>query len=207
MKARFYPIGLSLVSLLTLAACGVDTTGLSPESSRLPHPRSNANASVLVEEFLDLQCEACRAAQSKVVKPMLEQYGAKIRYEVKYFPIIASHKYALVAAEAAECAADQGKFWEFEEMVYEHQDDMSLKNLRAWAQSLGMDMDVFERCTKSQIKRPIVKATYNEGLARGVEGTPTFFVNGVKVTSNIASIGAAIDAALTASQSDISPSR
>lgn len=178
-----------------LAACGVDTTGLSAESSRPPHPRSNVSASVLVEEFIDLQCEACRAAQTRIIQPMLEQYGSRIRYEVKYFPIYPHHQYAFVAAEAAECAADQGKFWEFEEMNYEHQDEMSKKALREWASVLQLDMDLFDRCVKSGIKNATVKADQEKGISRGVQGTPTFFVNGKQVESRIDAIGAAIEEA------------
>lgn len=181
--------------LLLLAACTVDTTGISAESSRPPHPRSNINSAVLVEEFIDLQCEACRAAQTRVVKPMLEQYGSQIRYEVKYFPIYPHHQYAFIAAEAAECASDQGKFWEFEEMNYENQPDLSPQTLRKWAQTLQLDMDLFERCLKSGIKRDIVEATQAEGEQRGVNGTPTFFVNGKRVESTIEAIGAAVQEA------------
>ncbi len=186
-------------SLLLLTACSVDMTGIAIESNRPPHPKSNVNALVTVTEFIDMQCEACRAAQTMIVKPMLEQYGSMIRYEVKHFPIYPNHQYSKEAAEAAECAADQGKFWEFEEMDYENQDDLSPTAISKWATDLGLDMDLFERCRKSDIKMAIVDATQAEGKKLGVNGTPTFFVNGKRVESTIQAIGDAIQQAQSGS--------
>ncbi len=196
---RRYFLPSVIGSLLLLTACSVDTTGIATESNRPPHPRSNANSAVTVTEFIDLQCEACRAAQTRVIKPMLEQYGQQIRYEVKHFPIYPNHRYSKEAAEAAECAADQGKFWEFEEMDYENQDDLSPTAISKWATDLGLDMDLFERCRKSNIKMAIVEASQQEGEQLGVNGTPTFFVNGQRVESTIEAIGAAIQAAASGS--------
>jgi protein-disulfide isomerase len=126
---------------------------------------------------------------------MLAQYGSQIRYEVKHFPIYPNHRYSKEAAEAAECAADQGKFWEFEEMDYENQDDLSPAAISKWATDLGLDMDLFERCRKSDIKMAIVESSQQEGEKMGVNGTPTFFVNGQRVESTIQAIGAAIQEA------------
>lgn len=194
MRTRYLlPITFSFVALLS--ACSVDTTGIAVESNRPPHPKSNPNAIVTVTEFIDMQCEACRAAQTMVIKPMLELYGQQIRYEVKHFPIYPSHEYSKEAAEAAECAADQGKFWEFEEMDYENQPDLSPTEISKWATELGLDIDLFERCRKSNIKMAIVEASQLEGEQLGVNGTPTFFVNGKKVQSTIEAIGTAIQEA------------
>ncbi len=186
-------------SLLLLTACSVDTTGLSPESSRPPHPMSNVNSTVLVEEFIDLQCEACRAAQTKIIPQLLEQYGSKMRFEVKHFPIGGGHIYSVYAAQAAECAADQGKFWEFEELDYKNQPDLNKDAVYDWARELQLDMPLFERCLKSEIKKDTVLADKKEGEKRGVNGTPTFFVNGEKVESRIEAIGAAIQEAASGS--------
>lgn len=198
MHRRFYLPSI-IGSFLFLTACSVDTTGIDTQSNRPPHPKSNVNSTVIVTEFIDLQCEACRAAQTRVVKPMLEQYSSQIRYEVKHFPIYPNHRYSKEAAEAAECAADQGKFWEFEEMDYENQPDLSPKAISKWATDLGLDMDLFERCRKSNIKMAIVEASQQEGKQLGVNGTPTFFVNGKRVESTIGAIGAAIQEAASGS--------
>ena len=90
---------LSLCLLLT--ACG----GGDAETSRTP--KGNPNAAVLVEEFADLQCPACRAGHTTIVAPLLETYGNDIRFEHKHFPLRSIHRYALDADEMSECAADQ----------------------------------------------------------------------------------------------------
>jgi len=188
-------LGTILVGFF-LTACGVDTTGLSKDSSRLPHPKSNANGAVLVEEFADLQCPACRAAHEKILKPIVEKYGSDIRYEFRHFPLRTIHRYAMDAAEAAECAADQGKFWDFVDMDFKKQSDLNNEAIEAWAKDLALDMDLFNRCTKSDIKKETILSDYAEGKERGVAGTPTFFVNTEKVDSGLDTIGAAIEKAL-----------
>ncbi|MBI1813127.1 thioredoxin domain-containing protein [Candidatus Peregrinibacteria bacterium] len=182
-----------LILNFALTAC-VDTTDISPSSSR--PPRGNPQASILVQEFADLQCPSCRSAQTLVVQPLLEKYGSQIRFEYRHFPIQSLHRYALDAAEAAECAADQGKFWEFVDLDYANQDLLNRTAIQQWAQQLKLDTSLFSRCTRSRIKRKEILADYDEGTAGGVTGTPTFFVNGQKVDSTIQALSAAIDAAI-----------
>jgi protein-disulfide isomerase len=198
MNGRYFLPSI-IGSLLLLTACSVDTTGIATESNRPPHPKSNLNSVVTVTEFIDFQCEACRAAQTRIIKPLLEQYAYQMRYEVKHFPIYPNHRYSKEAAEAAECAADQGKFWEFEEMNYENQEKLSPSAISGWAKELGLDIDLFERCRKSDIKMAIVDASQQEGKQMGVNGTPTFFVNGKRVESTIEAIAAAIQEAASGS--------
>ncbi len=187
---RFLPL---LALPLFLVAC-VDTTGLSPDSSRGPHPSSNANAAVVVTEYGDVQCPACRAAHEVIIKPLLEKHGATIRYEFHHFPLRSIHRYALVAAMASECAADQGKFWEYLDKAYTDQPTLTEKRLGEWATELGLDRTLFDRCLASEIKEDVVIADYNQGRALGVQGTPTFFVNGERVESDLKAIEAAITA-------------
>lgn len=193
---RFLPL-VTVAAALALSAC-VDTTGLSGDLKRTAHPLSDPNATVTVAEFADLQCPACKAAHTQIVKPVLEKYGKKIRYDFMHFPLRTIHPYALTAAEAAECAADQGKFWEFLDVNFENQDKLNKLVVLDWAQQLGLDMEVYTRCVQSGIKRDAILEEYNKAKGVGVTGTPTFFVNGQRVESNPASIGAAIDAALAA---------
>lgn len=193
MKSRIL-LTSALLGAVFLSACSVDTTGISESSSRGPNPKTNPNAIVTVEEFADLQCPACRGAQP-LVQQILGKYGQQIRFDFKHFPLRSIHQYTFVAAEAAECAADQGKFWEFEELAYEKQPDLNTKTPTEWAKSLGLDMDLFDRCTRSHIKKKAIMADYDEGQKRGVQGTPTFFVNGKKVESTIDALSTAIDEA------------
>lgn len=176
---------------LALAAC-VDTTGLTPDLTNSVHPSSNANAAVVVVEYADLQCPACKDAHVKIVQPLLQQYGSQIRYEYHHMPLASIHPYAVEAAEAAECAAEQGKFWEFIDHNFEHQEELSTSAITEWGKALGLDEDLFMRCRKSHIKRDAIQASYDAGRALGVSGTPTFFVNGTLVESSLDALGAAI---------------
>lgn len=186
-------------SVALLSAC-VDTSGLSGESSRPPHPQSNANAAVVVTEFGDLQCPACRAAHQHIVLPILQKYGPQIRYEFKHFPLRSIHRYALDAAEMSECAADQGKFWEFVDRAYEKQADLNDEVLLRWGNDLHLDGKLLERCWKSRVKKDTVLSDYENGRNVGVMGTPSFFVNGKKVESGFDTLSEAIDMALKATK-------
>jgi protein-disulfide isomerase len=180
---------------LSLVAC-VDTTGISAESSKYPHPSTGNNAIVTVTEYGDLQCPACRAAHTTLVKPLIEQYGTRISYEYRQFPLVSLHRYAMDAAEATECAADQGKFWELVDLIYTEQEKLTSDQLTVWGEQLGLDMDLYGRCRDSHIKRDVVMADYDAGKAVGVSGTPTFFVNDQRVESTGAALIQAIDSIL-----------
>lgn len=178
---------------LTLVAC-TDTTGLSEKSSR--GPKGNPNAAVTVVEFGDLQCPACQAAHMQITAPLLEKYGTQISFEFKHFPLRSLHRYALEASMASECSADQGKFWEYVDMVYTEQKKLDIDQLSVWAKALGLDTDLFNRCMDTKIKRSTVLGDYEEGQKLGVSGTPTYFVNGKKVESGFDTLSAAIEGAL-----------
>ncbi|PIR54097.1 disulfide bond formation protein DsbA [Candidatus Peregrinibacteria bacterium CG10_big_fil_rev_8_21_14_0_10_42_8] len=181
---------LSILSTSLLAACG----GGSEVSMRTP--KGSPNATVLVEEYADLQCPACAAAHAQVTTPLLEIYSDKIRFEFHHFPLRSIHRFALDAAEMSECAADQGKFWEFIDVAYKNQSELGFEALVDWAEVVGLDVDVAERCWKSHSKRDIVLNDYKEGRDRDVAGTPTFFVNGERVQTGVDTLGAAIEAAI-----------
>lgn len=163
--------------LFLLSACK-DTSGLSPESSR--RPKGNPGAGVVMQEYFDFQCPFCAQAHFTVATKLLEEYKSVISYEVKHFPL-ASHPMSLITAQASECAADQGKFWEYTEKALENQNEINEINLYRWAEELILDKDLFKRCLESDIKKDTVLADYEEGKKRGVKGTPSYFVNGEKI--------------------------
>jgi len=194
MKKFLVP--LCIASTVGFAACGVDMTGLSAESSK--KPMGSETAFVTVTEYGDFQCPACKMAHEIVTKPLMTKYEGRIRLVFKHFPLQSIHAYALEAAMGAECAADQGKFWEFFDLAYENQASLSKAALRDWAAELKLDTALFDRCVKSRIKKATVLADYSDGEAVGVNSTPTYFVNGVRITTNsLEAVSAAIDAALT----------
>lgn len=174
-------IFISSVSLL--AACSsVDTTGISPDSSKAP--KGPSTALVTVTEYADLQCPACKAAHETLNKQILEQFGAQIQFEYKHFPLRSIHTYAYKAAQASECAADQGKFWEFIDHTYTYQTELKNDPYETWAQTLGLDADLFHRCLASEIKGKTVMTDYAAGEKLKVNSTPSYFVNGVAAKSN-----------------------
>ncbi len=195
MLQRFSSLAV-LLAALAVAGC-VDTTGLSATSSRPLHPKSNPNAAVIVQEFADFQCPACKAAHTVIVQPLLESHGTRIAYKFEQFPLASIHRYAVDAAEASECAADQGKFWEFVDLAFAEQDTLNRDTLGAWGKKLGLNTDTYERCRASHIKRDTVLDEYEAGRTLGVSGTPTFMVNGRKVESTLEAIQKAIEDATT----------
>jgi len=186
---------LALALLVIVSACS-STSGPTVLSTRNVHPASNPNASIVVLEYTDLQCPSCRNAHETIVKPLLAQQGTRIRYEFRHFPLRSMHPQALGAAMAAECASDQGRFWDYVDLAFRKQRQMSAESLRAWAAELALEMPRFEECLASESKRELVLSEYQEGKKRGVYGTPTFFVNGDLVGEDtLEAIQDAIDAA------------
>ena len=192
MTSTKLPLVLALLLLGACASAGNPVV----LSGRGPHPASNADAALVVVEYADLQCTSCRSAHATIVGPLLAQYGPRIRYELKHFPLMSVHPLALEAAEAAECAGDQGKFWEYTDLAFARQPEMSHEKLLLWANELSLDAGRFEQCLDSEAKRALVLAEYKEGVRRGVEGTPTFFVNGEKVEGKLVALQHAIEAGL-----------
>jgi len=179
------------LAVLLLSACGDSESDISSRT-----PKGNPNAAVVITEYADLQCPACSAAHSQITAPLLKKYGNNIALHHMHFPLRSIHRYALEAAEASECAADQGKFWEYVDIAFENQKSLSLDVLNDWAEELGLDTAVFGKCMKSHAKRDTVLADYKKGREAGVAGTPSFYVNGTKVDTGFDSISAAIDAEL-----------
>ena len=139
------------------------------------------DAAVKIVEFSDLQCPACKFA-SKFHKRFINDFGDGVSFEFKPFPL-SFHKYAFDAAEGAECANDQGKFYEFVEICFDNQADLTKSDLKKYAKQLGLDSTKFDTCLDSDEKRAIVEKYMREGYALGIPGTPTFFVNGEMIST------------------------
>lgn len=186
-------ISLTIALSFLLMGC-TNTEGVSSVSTKMP--KGNPAATVQVEEFSDLQCPACKRAHEVIVKPLLEEYGPSIALHFRHFPLQSIHRNARISAEAAECAADQGKFWEFVDDTYLHQEKIAEEDHLERAEKLALDSELFARCLDSHLKWEIVKAEQKEGRKRGINGTPTFFVNGERVTATLEELKAAIAKAL-----------
>ncbi|MFH1972062.1 MAG: thioredoxin domain-containing protein [archaeon] len=134
------------------------------------------NADVVIVEFSDFQCPYC-ARGAEVVAELLEEYGNDIKVVYRDFPL-SFHENAHIAAEAAECAAEQDKFWEFHDLLFANQGALDITSLKGYAAELGLDTESFNECLDSGEMSAEVDADLEDGIAAGVRGTPAFFVNG-----------------------------
>ena len=134
------------------------------------------NSSIVIVKYLDLQCPACKAAHL-IINKVIEDFGEDIRYEVRHLPLTSIHPQAKKAAEASECALDQGKFFEYIDIVFENQNEIYVKNLKGYAIDLGLDIEKFSNCLDSFTKTDIVNKHIEEAVIKGYRSTPTFEVN------------------------------
>jgi protein-disulfide isomerase/rhodanese-related sulfurtransferase len=141
------------------------------------HFFGDPQARVTVVEFGDFKCPACRQAE-KTAKEVREHFGNKIRFAFRQFPLVAVHAESEKAAEAAECAGQQGKFWQAVDMFYEHQDDLSLPALNRYAGQMGLNSQKFVACLQKGEMASRVTRDLLDGQALGVHATPTFFIDG-----------------------------
>ncbi|MGH7971757.1 MAG: DsbA family protein, partial [Limisphaerales bacterium] len=125
------------------------------------------------------QCPYCGAAHP-IVKRLRRQLGNRLRFVFRNFPLTQAHPYAMVAAEAAEAAALQGKFWEMHDFIYEHQDELEPDALPIWAQKVGLDLEEFGSAIRQGKITKRIKEDRMGGIRSGVNGTPCFFINGVR---------------------------
>ncbi len=142
------------------------------------------DAPVTIVEFADFQCPFSKEA-SFVMRELALKYPEKIYYIYRDFPLTDLHPLARKAAEASECASDQGKFWEYHDKLYQNQSDLSQERLYQFASELNLNTSLFRSCLDSGIYKDEVEKDYQDGLQAGVRGTPTFFINGVKIQGAI----------------------
>lgn len=137
------------------------------------------DAPVTLVEYGDLECPYCRQV-SPVIRELRNRLGGRVRYVFRHFPIRTSHVHAQLAAEAAEAAGAQGKFWEMQELLLEHQESLDLNHLLDYASQLGLDLIQFKHALEEHEYAERVKEDFQGGVRSGVNGTPTFFINGVR---------------------------
>jgi len=141
---------------------------------------TNPEADVNIIEFGDFECGACGQQYPEIAK-VLDAFPKEVNYVFKHFPIESLHPYSQIAAEASECARDQGKFMIYHNILYENTGKIDDEMLVKVAESLDLDMDKFNRCFRQHLKSDRVAEDFKIGWAAGVKGTPTIFVNGRKL--------------------------
>jgi protein-disulfide isomerase len=150
---------------------------LTPEVGDADHVQGHSDAPVTLVEYGDYECPYCGMAYP-IVKRLQARLGDRLRFVFRNFPLGDAHPHADAAAELAEAAALQGKFWEMHDMLYEHQRALRPAELERYARNLGLDFDALEVAMRSGTPGMRVRADYMGGVRSGVNGTPTFFING-----------------------------
>lgn len=149
------------------------------------HTKGASDSEVILVEYLDFECEAC-GAYFPVVKQMEEEFGDRVLFVARYFPL-SGHRNGLPAALAVEAASRQGKFWEMHDLLFTRQKDWGEKQVatpavfEAYAQELGLNMEQFKADVSSENVMARVKRDMDAGAQVGVKSTPTFFLNGSKI--------------------------
>ena len=138
--------------------------------------RGPADAKVTIVEFSDFECPFCSRAEESVSQVM-DHYAGKIRLVYRHFPL-PNHANAGKAAEAAACANEQGKFWEMHKQLFANQTKLSVADLKAHAQAIGLDPAKFAECLDGGKMKVTVDTDQKVGAEAGVDGTPAFFING-----------------------------
>jgi len=152
---------------------------LKPSVSKNDHIQGNPNAELVIVEYGDYQCPYCGAAYP-VLKELMNEFGNEIRFVFRNFPLSEMHPYAKPAAMAAEAAGMQGKFWEMHDAIYENQQNLSESLLIEIAEQLPLNMDQFKEDMQSSELAEKIDSDFESGVISGVNGTPSFFINGKK---------------------------
>lgn len=142
------------------------------------------DAVLTVVEFADFGCTYSRE-ESFVVRSVSALFGDRVRFVYRDFPIVELHPDAFAASEAGECAAEQGRFWDYHDRLYANQNDFSEDALVRYATQLNLNVGEFKRCLSSDRNVPEIEVDYADGAAAGVRGTPTFFFNGIRIPGAI----------------------
>ncbi len=151
-----------------------------------PHIKINQDAPVTLTEYSDFECPAC-AQFAPIVADIIETYQADVKLEYKHFPLIAIHPNAVLAARAAEAAGQQGQFWQMHDVLFENQQTWSnspnpRSQFAEYAKQLGLDESLFARHMRASVITDKIMAEYEEARELNLSGTPSFFLNGQKMS-------------------------
>lgn len=147
------------------------------------------DAKVIVIEFSDFQCPFCRRSYTDTISQLKKDYidTGKVLFVYRDFPLSSIHPSASSAAMAANCANEQGKFWEMHNKIFDEQNkqgqgtvQFSSDDLKKWADEIGLDTDKFNSCLDSQKYKDEVDKDFQDGVTAGVTGTPTFYIGNPK---------------------------
>ena len=152
---------------------------LKPPVSDRDHAQGPADAELTLVEYGDYECPHCGRAYP-IVKAVQKRLGSRLRFVFRNFPLSNAHPHAQAAAEAAEAAGAQGKFWEMHDVIFENQGALETDDLLRYAEDLGLDVDRFASELDREVYGDRVQEDFRSGVRSGVNGTPTFFINGAR---------------------------
>jgi protein-disulfide isomerase len=150
-----------------------------PASPARDHITGPVDAAITLVEYGDYECPFCAAAHP-VVKAILAQSGDAVRYVFRHFPMTSMHPHAELAAEAAEAAGNQGKFWSMHDMLYANQQRLDGPALLAYAAAVGLDVSRFSNEVAAHTHLPKISEDFMSGVRSGVNGTAAFYINGFR---------------------------
>ena len=162
-----------------MSRTGWDAALTLPVSEGRDHVQGPLDAAVTLVEYGDYECPYCGAAYP-IIKEVQARVGGRLRFVFRNFPIATSHPHAEQAAEVAEAAAAQGRFWEMHDLLYENQKRLRDEDLRGYAEKLELDLDSFDRELVEHVHAARVHEDFMSGVRSGVNGTPTFYINHVR---------------------------
>jgi protein-disulfide isomerase len=155
------------------------STHLVPPVGPDDHANGPADAPLTLVEYGDYECSHCGAAYP-IVEAVKRRLGDQLRLVFRHFPLANAHPHAQHAAEMAEAAADRGQFWAMHRLLYENQDALADRDLIGYAERVGIDPAWAAAALRSHTYAERVREDFLSGVRSGVNGTPTFFVNGVR---------------------------
>jgi protein-disulfide isomerase len=162
-----------------VSTTGWDSVLTVPVDADRDHIQGPADAPVTLVEYADYQCPYCGQAYANI-KQAQARMGDRLRFVFRNFPITTSHKYAEQAAEAAEAAAAQDRFWPMHDKLYESQPRLTEADLHGYAVELGLDVDRFDADLAAHTYAERIRDDFMGGVRSGVNGTPSFYVNGAR---------------------------
>jgi protein-disulfide isomerase len=152
---------------------------LTPPVNKNDHIHGPVNASLELVEYGDYQCPHCGAAHP-VVRQIQKKFGRHLKFVFRHFPLSNVHEYALPAAIAAEAAARQDKFWQMHDIIFENQSLLSDQAFIEFALAIGLNIPAFRMDVMDEALAEKIETNFESGVRSGVNGTPSFFINGMK---------------------------
>lgn len=138
-----------------------------------------ADAAITIIEFSDFECPYCRKWHDEVYPLLMENFAGQVRLVYRDFPLSSIHQNASAAAQAADCANEQGAYWEYHDKLFSMERGLSSEAYQSYAQDLGLDISKFDECLQDEKYKDEVDADFEYAAKLGVRSTPTFFINGI----------------------------